>query len=223
MLGSLYLVNGYLVAFILLVLTIMCMVLEELIMTEEIKDENLDKSTEETIENEQVTLSKSEYEKRIEAESDRKLNKVLSREREKYEAQLEERVQKALSEDKRLSQLSETDRRAEELTAREKELAEKELNIKRTEIKNDAISELVERKLPKEFVEYLSTDNEEETFNNIKEFDELFKKTLSDSIENEIDKRFKASGRNLQDGAGSTVPNIQSFREMANEVNIRNK
>ena len=192
-------------------------------MTEEIKDENLDKSTEETIEDEQVTLSKSEYEKRIEAESDRKLNKVLSREREKYEAQLEERVQKALSEDKRLSQLSETDRRAEELTAREKELAEKELNIKRTEIKNDAIAELVERKLPKEFVEYLSTDNEEETFNNIKKFDELFKKTLSDSIEVEIDKRFKASGRNLQDGAGNTVPNIQSFREMANEVNIRNK
>ena len=192
-------------------------------MTEEIKDENLDESTEETIEDEQVTLSKSEYEKRIEAESDRKLNKVLSREREKYEAQLEERVQKALSEDKRLSQLSETDRRAEELTAREKELAEKELNIKRTEIKNDAIAELVERKLPKEFVEYLSTDNEEETFNNIKEFDELFKKTLSDSIEDEIDKRFKASGRNLQDGAGSAVPNIQSFREMANEVNIRNK
>ena len=192
-------------------------------MTEEIKDENLDESTEETIEDEQVTLSKSEYEKRIEAESDRKLNKVLSREREKYEAQLEERVQKALSEDKRLSQLSETDRRAEELTAREKELAEKELNIKRTEIKNDAISELVERKLPKEFVEYLSTDNEEETFNNIKQFDELFKKTLSDSIEDEIDKRFKASGRNLQDGAGNTVPNIQSFREMANEVNIRNK
>jgi hypothetical protein len=199
------------------------MVLEELIMTEEIKDENLDESTEETIEDEQVTLSKSEYEKRIEAESDRKLNKVLSREREKYEAQLEERVQKALSEDKRLSQLSETDRRAEELTAREKELAEKELNIKRTEIKNDAIAELVERKLPKEFVEYLSTDNEEETFNNIKQFDELFKKTLSDSIEDEIDKRFKASGRNLQDGAGNTVPNIQSFREMANEVNIRNK
>lgn len=192
-------------------------------MTEEIKDENLDESTEETIEDEQVTLSKSEYEKRIEAESDRKLNKVLSREREKYEAQLEERVQKALSEDKRLSQLSETDRRAEELTAREKELAEKELNIKRTEIKNDAIAELVERKLPKEFVEYLSTDNEEETFNNIKQFDELFKKTLSDSIEDEIDQRFKASGRNLQDGAGSTVPNIQSFREMANEVNIRNK
>lgn len=192
-------------------------------MTEEIKDENLDESTEETIEDEQVTLSKSEYEKRIEAESDRKLNKVLSREREKYESQLEERVQKALSEDKRLSQLSETDRRAEELTAREKELAEKELNIKRTEIKNDAIAELVERKLPKEFVEYLSTDNEEETFNNIKQFDELFKKTLSDSIEDEIDKRFKASGRNLQDGAGSTVPNIQSFREMANEVNIRNK
>ena len=206
-----------------LVLTIMCMVLEDLIMTEEIKDENLDESTEETIEDEQVTLSKSEYEKRIEAESDRKLNKVLSREREKYEAQLEERVQKALSEDKRLSQLSETDRRAEELTAREKELAEKELNIKRTEIKNDAIAELVERKLPKEFVDYLSTDNEEETFNNIKRFDELFKKTLSDSIEDEIDKRFKASGRNLQDGAGSTVPNIQSFREMANEVNIRNK
>lgn len=199
------------------------MVLEDLIMTEEIKDENLDESTEETIEDEQVTLSKSEYEKRIEAESDRKLNKVLSREREKYEAQLEERVQKALSEDKRLSQLSETDRRAEELTAREKELAEKELNIKRTEIKNDAIAELVERKLPKEFVEYLSTDNEEETFNNIKQFDELFKKTLSDSIEDEIDKRFKASGRNLQDGAGNTVPNIQSFREMANEVNIRNK
>ena len=192
-------------------------------MTEEIKDENLDESTEGTIEDEQVTLSKSEYEKRIEAESDRKLNKVLSREREKYEAQLEERVQKALSEDKRLSQLSETDRRAEELTAREKELAEKELNIKRTEIKNDAIAELVERKLPKEFVEYLSTDNEEETFNNIKQFDELFKKTLSDSIEDEIDKRFKASGRNLQDGAGNTVPNIQSFREMANEVNIRNK
>lgn len=100
----------------------------------------------------------------------------------------------------------------EELGNRDKAAARKDLETKALKIAQ-------EKQLPVDLVNYFVGEDEDTTSENL----DKLKSQIESSVQAQVDQRFKASGRNLQDGAGNTVPNIQSFREMANEVNIRNK
>lgn len=100
----------------------------------------------------------------------------------------------------------------EELENRDKAAARKDLETKALKIAQ-------EKQLPVDLVNYFVGEDEETTSENL----DKLKSQIESSVQAQVDQRFKDGGRNLQDGAGSTVPNIQSFREMANEVNIRNK
>ena len=132
--------------------------------------------------NETLTLTAEELQKRIESESDKKLDKVLQKEREKRDAEIEKRVQKALEDDKRLSQLSDAERQAEELTQREQDLINRENKIRLSEIKSDAINELSTRKVDTRFVDYLLTDDADATFENIKNFNELLDEAINEAV-----------------------------------------
>lgn len=145
-------------------------------------EETSEETSEEEVEDEPITLSPAELQKRIESESDKKLDKVLQKEREKRDAEIEERVQKALQEDKRLSKLSETERMEEELTQREKDLQERERKIKESEVRSDAINELSNRKIDTRFVDFLPTHDADEAFEKIKEFNELLDETINAAV-----------------------------------------
>lgn len=148
-------------------------------MTEEIKK---DKSTEENTNEEQVTLSEKELNKRIESESDKKLESALKKRDEQYKSDLDNAVKEALNEHKRLSELSDKERKEEEMTSREKQLAEREERIKLSEVKADAIDELSKRKVDTRFVDYLLSSDADETFENIKSFNELLDTVINDAV-----------------------------------------
>ena len=155
---------------------------EEDTQADEQTQETDEETSEETDEDEVVTLSPAELQRKIESESDKKLDKVLQKEREKFNATVEERVQKALQEDKRLSKLSEAERKEETLTKREQELQERERKIKESEVRSDAINELANRKIDTRFVDYLATDDADATFDNIKNFNELLDETINAAV-----------------------------------------
>ena len=100
----------------------------------------------------------------------------------------------------------------EELENRDKAAARKDLETKALKIAQ-------EKQLPIDLVNYFVGEDEDTTSENL----DKLKAQIESSVQAQVDQRFKDGGRDIKDGAGSTVPNIQSFREMANEVNIRNK
>lgn len=178
--------------------------------TDDLENEELNK-----VDNEPVTFdSKEDLEKLIESESDKKLDKALRKREEKWQSELDAKVQQALKEDKRISQLSETERVEEQLTQREKDLMERENKIKLMEIKSDAVTELNERQIDTRFSEWLLADNADDTFANIKRFNEVLDAVINSAVkESTRQEAPRLGGSNIISSNGSSNSFIERARK----------
>ena len=165
--------------------------------------------------NEPVTFdSKEDLQKLIESESDKKLDKALRKREEKWQSELDAKVQQALKEDKRISQLSETERVEEQLTQREKDLMERENKIKLMEIRSDAVAELNERQIDTRFSEWLLADNADDTFANIKRFNEVLDAVINSAVkESTRQEAPRLGGSNIISSNGSSNSFIERARK----------
>lgn len=182
------------------------------------KKDNLEDKTDD-LENEElnepVTFdSKEDLQKLIESESDKKLDKALRKREEKWQSELDAKVQQALKEDKRISQLSETERVEEQLTQREKDLMERENKIKLMEIRSDAVAELNERQIDTRFSEWLLADNADDTFANIKRFNEILDAVINSAVkESTRQEAPRLGGSNIVSSNGSSNSFIERARK----------
>src|SRR5699024_9474093 len=152
--------------------------------TEEPTDNTETEETEDS--SEKVELTSEELQKKIEAESDRKLNSALEKKQKEWEQQQEEAIQKALEEKERLSKLTEKERKQEEMTKKEKELADREAEINRRILRSDAVDALQEKELPSDFADFLLADNAENTLNNINEFKKAFDNAVNAAVKEKL-------------------------------------
>lgn len=189
---------------------------DDVTKTDELEDKPDDLENEEVKEdNEPVTFdSKADLEKLIESESDKKLDKALRKREEKWQSELDAKVQQALKEDKRISQLSETERVEEQLTQREKDLMERENKIKLMEIKSDAVAELNERQIDTRFSEWLLADNADDTFDNIKRFNEVLDAVINSAVKASTRQEApRLGGSNIVSSNGSSNSFIERARK----------
>src|SRR5699024_3189555 len=178
--------------------------------TDDLENEELNE-----VDNEPVTFdSKEDLEKLIESESDKKLDKALRKREEKWQSELDAKVQFALKEDKRISQLSETERVEEQLTQRERDLQERENKIKLMEIKSDAVTELNERQIDTRFSEWLLADNADDTFANIKRFNEVLDAVINSAVKASTRQEApRLGGSNIISSNGSSNSFIERARK----------
>ena len=185
--------------------------------TDELEDKTDDLENDDLNEedNEPVTFdSKADLQKLIESESDKKLDKALRKREEKWQSELDAKVQQALKEDKRISQLSETERVEEQLTQREKDLMERENKIKLMEIKSDAVTELNERQIDTRFSEWLLADNADDTFANIKRFNEGLDAVINSAVKASTRQEApRLGGSNIVSSNGSSNSFIERARK----------
>lgn len=178
--------------------------------TDDLENEELN-----DVDNEPVTFdSKEDLQKLIESESDKKLDKALRKREEKWQSELDAKVQQALKEDKRISQLSETERVEEQLTQREKDLMERENKIKLMEIRSDAVTELNERQIDTRFSEWLLADNADDTFANIKRFNEVLDAVINSAVKASTRQEApRLGGSNIVSSNGSSNSFIERARK----------
>jgi len=101
----------------------------------------------------------------------------------------------------------------------EEELENRDKQAKRTTLENKAIKLAQEKSLPTDLVNFFIGDDEETTSANL----DAFKEKLDATVQAQVEQKFKENGRDVKDGAGHSTPKVQSFKEMAEEANIRNK
>jgi DNA repair exonuclease SbcCD ATPase subunit len=141
-----------------------------------------------------LELTAEELQKKIEAESDRKLAKAQK----KWEATLEERIKEAQKETERLAKLSEKERKEEEISKREKDLENRLLDLQRKELKADAIAVLSEKSLPANFADFLLAEDAEKTLANINEFKTVFDNAVNEAVKGKLRQETpKAGGPSL--------------------------
>ena len=135
---------------------------------------------------EKVELTADELQKKIEAESDRKLAKALEKKQKEWESKQQEAIQKALEEKERLSKLSEKERKEEELSQREKDLQKRLADIERKELKADAIADLSDKGLPANFADFLLAEDAEKTLENINNFKTAFDEAVNAAVKEKL-------------------------------------
>lgn len=136
--------------------------------------------------NKDKTPEEIALEKKIEAESDRKLAKALEKKQKEWEAKQQEAIDNALAEKERLSKLSEKERESEKLTQREKDIATREAEIARKELRADAVSDLAEKELPADFADILLGEDAESTLENINNFKKQFDEAVNAAVKEKL-------------------------------------
>lgn len=134
-----------------------------------------------------LELTEEELNKRIESESDRKLQKALEKQKKEMRAELEKEVKEREEEAARLAKLSQKEREEAEFKKRQDALDKREQELAKKELKAQAISELHEKKLPTSFVDFLLDEDGEKTFENINNF----KSAFDEAIEQAVNERLK--------------------------------
>lgn len=131
---------------------------------------------------EKIVLTAEELQRKIDSETDRKLEKALKTARAKWEKEFQEKLEQEKREAERLAKLSEKERKEEELRKREEELERRLRELERKELKADAIGVLTEKQLPTEFVDFLLGEDAESTLENIN----AFKKAFDEAVEQKV-------------------------------------
>jgi len=131
---------------------------------------------------EKIVLTAEELQRKIDSETDRKLEKALKTARAKWEKEFQEKLEQEKKEAERLAKLSEKERKEEELKKREEELERRLKELERKELKADAIGVLNEKGLPVEFVDLLIAENAEKTLENINLFKEKFDAAVAQKV-----------------------------------------
>lgn len=144
---------------------------------------NLDDQQQNEDKNEdKIVLTAEELQRKIDSETDRKLEKALKTARAKWEKEFQEKLEQEKREAERLAKLSEKERKEEELRKREEELERRLRELERKELKADAIGVLTEKQLPTQFVDFLLGEDAEKTLENINSFKEAFDKAVEEKV-----------------------------------------
>lgn len=158
-----------------------------------------------------IELTEDELKKKIESESDRKLNSVLDKKEKEWKANQDQAIKDALAEHQRLSKLSEKEQQEEKLTQKEKELADKEAAIARKELRSDAVDDLQKKELPSNFADFLLADDVEGTLENINTFKQAFDEAVNAAVKEKL----------RQDtppvGGGSSTSKRVNVKDIANK------
>lgn len=176
-------------------------------MTEE--NQNTETTETENTEVEKVELTAEELQKKIEAESDRKLAKVLEKKQKEWESKQQEAIQAALEEKERLSKLSEKERKEEELSQREKDIEKRLREIELKELKADAVTDLTDKGLPADFADFLLAEDAEKTLENINKFKEAFDNAVNEAVKEKLRQDTPKVGSNrLNSGKSTSIAEI---------------
>ncbi len=175
------------------------------------EEEQNQRGHEEEPEEETIELTQEELNKKIESETDKRVEQALQTHREKWQKEEKKKIEKARADAERLAKLSQEEREKEQLKQKEEEYNQKERDLHQREMKLAAIDILAEEKLPVTFADQLIGDSVDDTYDRITKF----KKAWNDAVEDEVKDRLKGQ---IPDTGEKQPPKLdmnQHIRRMA--------
>jgi NADH:ubiquinone oxidoreductase subunit len=145
--------------------------------------------TEEAQTNEQVTVSSEELQKMIDSSADKRVTQALKTAREKWEAEVTEKIQKERTEAEKLAKMTEAERLQAEFDKQKQSFEDERKSFLKEKLELQTVKTLQSEELPAEFSGFVMSDSAEQISENIK----LFKEQWQKAIEKAVDERLKGS------------------------------
>lgn len=159
-------------------------------------------------------LTEEEINKKIEAESDRKLTSAKAKWEQEQDTKTQKAIKNALAEDKRLSKLSQVERENETLTQREQDLQTREADIAKKLLRSETVDDLQKKELPSDFADFLLGADAESTLENVNTFKKSFDGAVNAAVKEALRQETPRSG------SGSIKGNAPSIAKIAQENRI---
>lgn len=137
---------------------------------------------------EKIELSSEELQKKIEAESDRKLAKALEKKQKEWDTQLDQRIADAKKDAEQYAKMTQKEREDAEYKKRLEELDKRERELNTKQLRSDVEADLKDKGLPEAFSESLIKleDNEK-----IKEAVSSIKKEFDAAVNNAVKEKLR--------------------------------
>jgi hypothetical protein len=167
-------------------------------------------------ENKKFELTQEELQKKVEAESDRKLAKALEKKQKEWESQLEQRVADAKKDAEQYAKMTQKEREDAEFKKRLEALDKRERELNTKQLRSEVEADLKDEGLPAAFADSLIKleDNEK-----IKEAVSSIKKEFDDAVNNAVKEKLR---QDPPETGGSKVSNgsFKTKAEMARKNRI---
>ena len=151
------------------------------------------------------TYTEEEVEKKLQAESDRRVTKALQTAKEKWEQEFSQKLEKEKQEAEELAKLSEKERAKVEFEKQQKEFENERKQFQRERLELQTVKELSARNLPSEFANFVMGENAEATMERLAAFEAQWQK----SIESTINDRLKGT----KPKTGGSVNELDQLKE----------
>lgn len=149
------------------------------------------------------------------AEFDRILGERLNKAQSKWEKDFQAKLDEAKTEAEKLAKMTADQKAQHERDKRDKELADRESEITRRELRATALEQLAEKGLPKNLADILSYTDADATNKSIEAVEKAFK----DAVEAGVNERLKGDAPRGGGGKGGSGGVGEGFAKRANEGN----
>lgn len=126
----------------------------------------------------EITYSQADFDKKLQIESDRRVEMALKKERQKFQSQM--------AEAEKLRTMNEEQKATYEYEQRMKALQEKEAEFALRENKIEASRILQEKGLPTAMIEYMKLDEAEAIMDTINQFELMFQSAVNDAVSKRV-------------------------------------
>lgn len=120
--------------------------------------------------------------KSMQSEFDRRIDKAIETAREKWQTEHEEKLERAKTEAEKLAKMNAEQRAEHERQQREDELAKREADITRRELRASTIDELVEKGLPISLADIINYTDADSTKASIEAVEKAFRQAVEDGV-----------------------------------------
>ena len=165
-----------------------------------------------------IELTEDEMNKKIEADSDRKLQSALSEQKEQMDKDTQSKIDEAIKEQQRLSQLSSEEAQSEKLKQWEENLKQQQDDINASNMLTEARADLRDKELPESFAEMLVADNAENTLANIKEFQTNFDEAVNETVKEKVRQATPPGGSGTPSGKGTVADDFAQARNKSKQA-----
>lgn len=150
----------------------------------------------------EITYSQADFDKKLQAESDRRVEMALQKERKKFQSQM--------AEAEKLRTMNEEQKATYEYEQRVKALEEKEREFALRENKIEASRILQEKGLPTAMIEYMKLEDAENMLDTINSFELMFQAAVNDAVSKRVATPSPRTGSVSQTGMSK-----ESFKKMS--------
>ena len=181
--------------------------------------DNVEEVVSDEVQNEEVKMTKEEYQQALNSEADKRVSQALKTSQAKWETEFKEKLAAERVEAEKLAKLSESEKQKVIFERQQKELEESKQSFQNERLKFEAVKIMTDKQVPISFIDILVSKDAETTMANI----DNFKSNFDSAVQKAVEERFKSGGREPNNNQGSGHSGVNPWKSESFNLTLQGK